>query len=281
MKPIADMAFYCCGARMLDAAQDNPICGDDYAKLFMCDYGMGVFEHFKSLSLTNTSIAIRHRIMDDMLRQMLNANHELTVVTIGAGFDSRPFRLEGGHWFELDEPQLMAYKDIVLPPTQCANPLHREPIDFDNDDLEDKLLQLPHTEPVVFVLEGVVIYLCEADILKLLADLDYEFPRHLLLCDLVSRDVVVKYGQTLQALAARRGAPFQAVDHPEAIFLQSGYHPREAISVMESSVDLGINLIPKLFWRSFFQAEISGNAVCLLEKTSFPRMPDASNIGQI
>jgi methyltransferase (TIGR00027 family) len=266
MKPIADMAFYCCGARMQDAAQDNPICGDDYAKLFMCEYGMGIFDRFKSLSLSNAGIIVRHRIMDDMLRQMLNANHDLNVVTIGAGFDSRPYRLEGGHWFELDEPQLIAYKDIVLPPAQCANPLHREPIDFDKDNLEDKLLQLPHTGPVVFVLEGVVIYLCEYDVQKLLTELDYEFPRHLLLCDLVSREVVGKYGQTLQALVAQMGAPFQATDHPEDVFLQSGYQPRESISVVEGSVDLGINRIPKFFWRSFFQAEISGNAVCLWEK---------------
>lgn len=266
MKPITDTAFYCCGARMLDAAQDKPICGDDYAKLFMCDHGMEIFDRFKSLELSNASIIVRHRIMDDMLRQMLFANHELNVVTIGAGFDSRPYRLSGGHWFELDEPELIAYKNILLPCDECSNSLHREPIDFDGEDLVDKLLQLPHNGPVVFVLEGVVIYLSESDIQNLLGELDYEFPRHRLLCDLVNREMVNTYGQPLSKVVSEMGAPFQSIDHPEAIFLNSGYRARESISVVDASVDLGINVVPKFFWRSFFQAEVSGNSVCMWEK---------------
>jgi methyltransferase (TIGR00027 family) len=266
MKPITDTAFYCCGARMLDAAQDQPICGDDYAKLFMCDYGMAVFDRFKTLELSNSSIIVRHRIMDDMLRQLLYANHDLTIVTIGAGFDSRPYRLNGGHWFELDEPELIAYKDILLPSEHCDNPLHREPIDFAKEDLVDKLLQLPHNGPVVFVLEGVVIYLSENDVQNLLGELDYEFPRHRLMCDLVNREMVDKYGQSLSQTVMEMGAPFQSVDHPEAIFVQSGYQAREAVSVMDASVDFGINLVPKFFWRSYFQAEVTGNSVCMWEK---------------
>jgi methyltransferase (TIGR00027 family) len=247
---------------MLDAAQDHPICGDDYAKLFMCDHGMAVFDRFKALDLSNSSIIVRHRIMDDMLRQLLYANHDLNVVTIGAGFDSRPYRLNGGNWFELDEPELIAYKNILLPTDQCSNPLHREPIDFDKEDLVDKLLQLPRSGPVVFVLEGVVIYLSENDIQDLLGELDYEFPRHRLMCDLVSREMVDKYGQTLRQVVTEMGA----VDHPEAIFVQSGYQAREAVSVMDASVDFGINAVPKFFWRSFFQAEVTGNSVCMWEK---------------
>lgn len=266
MKPITDTAFYCCGARMLDAAKDKPICGDDYAQLFMSAYGMEIFDRFKALELSNASIIVRHRIMDDMLRQLLYTNHDLNVVTIGAGFDSRPYRLHGGHWFELDEPELIAYKDILLPSEQCDNPLHREAIDFAKEDLIDKLLQLPHSGPVVFVLEGVVIYLCENDIQNLLSELDYEFPKHRLMCDLVNREMVDKYGQTLNQVLTEMGAPFQSVDHPEAIFLQSGYQAREAVSVMDASVDLGISLVPKFFLRSFFQAEVTGNSVCMWEK---------------
>jgi methyltransferase (TIGR00027 family) len=251
---------------MLDAARDKPICGDDYAKLFMCAHGMAVFDRFKALELSNSSIIVRHRILDDMLRQMLYANHDLNVVTIGAGFDSRPYRLHGGNWFELDEPELIAYKDILLPSEQCKNPLRREAIDFEKDDLVDQLLRLPHNGPVVFVLEGVVIYLCESDVQNLLGELDYEFPKHRLLCDLVNREMVNKYGQTLSKVLNEMGAPFKTVDHPEAIFLKSGYQAREAVSVMDASVDLGISLVPKFFLRSFFQAEVTGNSVCMWEK---------------
>jgi hypothetical protein len=36
--------------------------------------------------------------------------------------------------------------------------------------------------------------------------------------------------------------------------------------VVDATVDLGINTVPKFFWRSFFQAEVTGNSVCMWEK---------------
>ena len=92
--------------------------------------------------------------------------------------------------------------------------MHREPIDFAKEDLIDKLLQLPHNGPVVFVLEGVVIYLSESDIQNLLGELDYKFPKHRLMCDLVNREMVDKYGQTLSQVVTETGTPFQSIDHP-------------------------------------------------------------------
>ena len=35
MKPISKTAFYCCGVRMQDAERQKPVCGDNYAKVFM------------------------------------------------------------------------------------------------------------------------------------------------------------------------------------------------------------------------------------------------------
>lgn len=62
------------------------------------------------------------------------------------------------------------------------------------------------------------------------------------------------------------GAPFQAVDEPESIFLSHGYHVKETISLMDKSVDLGLNMMPKAFWSTFFSDEVKGNAVYVWEK---------------
>jgi len=35
MKPISNTAFYCCGIRMRDAGSQHPVCGDQFAKVFM------------------------------------------------------------------------------------------------------------------------------------------------------------------------------------------------------------------------------------------------------
>ena len=96
MKPISRTAFYCCGVRMQDAERSNPVCGDIYAKAFMNEDGLRILEAFKDETKPNASNVARHRIIDDFLVQELLADPSLCVVIIGAGFDSRAYRLKGG-----------------------------------------------------------------------------------------------------------------------------------------------------------------------------------------
>lgn len=255
------MAFYCCGARMQDAQTPRPICGDSYAQLFMNDYGRRIYDKFRQESLSRVSMTVRHRIIDEVLRRMLEATPDLCLVTIGAGFDSRPYRLSGGTWFELDEPQLIAYKNERLPASKCANSLHRIPIDFVTDALEDKLARVPRGSPVVFILEGIFIYLDENETQALLDTLNRLFPEHLLVCDLVNREMVDKYGQQLRSITTEMNARFNAIDKPERLFSGNGYQVRERISLVEVSVDLGLYNFPKYFLKYFLKNEVDGNLV--------------------
>src|SRR6185503_21276065 len=159
MKPISKTAFYCCGVRMQDAESSNPICGDVYAKRFMNDEGRRILETFKDEVRPNSSNVARHRIIDDLLREELRAKPDLRIVIIGAGFDSRAYRLKGGRWVELDEPQVVAYKNELLSPATCDNPLDRVAIDFSNESVEEKLSSFATTDRAVVVIEGVFMYL--------------------------------------------------------------------------------------------------------------------------
>src|SRR5262245_51752481 len=114
MKPVSKTAFYCCGVRMQDAERPNPVCGDVHARTFMNDEGLRMFEAFKNETNPNASNVARHRIIDDLLRRAILASPNLQVVIIGAGFDSRAYRIRGGTWIELDEPQVIQYKDERL-----------------------------------------------------------------------------------------------------------------------------------------------------------------------
>jgi methyltransferase (TIGR00027 family) len=266
MKSISNMAFYCCGVRMKDALQENSVCGDVFAKMFMDEKGLRIYEKFEAEEMLNTCVIVRHRIIDDVLRNMILSCPDLCVVNIGAGFDSRPYRLEGGLWFELDEAPVIARKNAQLPMLECPNPLQRIPIDFCGNTLQKKLSRLPYTKNIVFVFEGIFIYLDEMSIKKLLAVIDTLFPQHHLVCDLVNRRMVENYGKRIGEIAGEMGAYFQARDYPEAIFLASGYQTKQVISLLSASATLGISKIPKSVLRYFFNDEIQGNAVHVLMK---------------
>jgi methyltransferase (TIGR00027 family) len=266
MKPISKTAFYCCGVRMQDAATSNPVCGDIYAKDFMNEDGLRVLEAFRDETSPNATNVVRHRIIDDFLRQELAADAGVCVVTIGAGFDSRPYRLTGGTWIELDEPQIIAYKNARLPVENSENVLHRIPVDFATDSLEEKLSAFANCRPVVIVIEGVFVYLDEEEISQLLQQLHRVFPQHKLICDLVSRDFFEKYSKTLHEKINDIGTSFKfTADEPEKIFLANDYRRTEWISIVERAVDLELIKIPKLVLKTLLRTLANGYAIYVFE----------------
>jgi methyltransferase (TIGR00027 family) len=231
---------------MQDAERSNPVCGDIYAKAFMNEDGLRILEAFKDETKPNASTVARHRIIDDFLRQELLADPNLCVVIIGAGFDSRAFRLERGTWVELDEPQVITYKNERLPASNCENELHRIPIDFSIDSLEEKLSSVSSRHPVVIVIEGVFIYLEEEVIGQLLQTLRRLFPRHKLICDLTNREFFENYGRTLHEKITGMGTSFKfTADNPEEVFLENGYSRRARVSIVERAVVFEPPEIPK------------------------------------
>ena len=266
MKPISRTAFYCCGVRMRDAERDNPVCGDVYAKAFMNEEGLRILEAFKDETSPNASNVARHRIIDDLLRAELVADPNLRVVIIGAGFDSRAYRLEGGTWVELDEPQVIAYKNERLPAADCENELQRIAIDFSTDSLEEKLSAFAGREPVTVVIEGVFAYLEEGEIRQLLQTLRRVFPRHKLICDLMSREFFEKYSKTMHEKITGIGASFKfTADDPEEVFIENGYRRTEKISVVESAVRFGSLKIPTILLKTVLRTLAGGYSIYVFE----------------
>lgn len=266
MKPISTTAFYCCGVRMRDAEGSDPVCGDTYAKAFMNEEGLRILEAFKDETSPNASNVARHRIIDDLLRRELASDPDLCVVIIGAGFDSRAYRLKGGLWVELDEPQVIAYKDERLPAQDCPNELRRVAIDFSADSLEEKLAPFAGRVPVAVVIEGVFMYLEEAAIGRLLQTLRRLFPRHKLICDLMTREFFDKYSKTLHEKITGMGASFKfTADDPEGLFLENGYGLAERISIVESAARFGSVKIPGILLKTVLRTLARGYAIHVFE----------------
>lgn len=222
---------------MRDAESPRPICGDQYAKLFMNEHGMEIFSRFGSERGPNLSNVGRARYIDDLLRARLRREPHLRVVLIGCGFDSRAYRLEGGSWLELDEPQLIHYKDERLPAAAARNPLRRIAIDFESESLSEKLQSVADSAPTVFVIEGVTMYLTAAALRATLGILRSLVPRHQVIADLMTRDFIDRYGGTIKGIIAQLGASMIPGEQPALPFEQAGY--REICSREIAAAALG------------------------------------------
>ena len=232
MKPISKTAFYCTGVRALDARKRQPACGDQYAERFMDEEAWRAFEPFRGFVGPNVSNATRARIIDDLLRERLAATPGLLVVLIGAGFDSRAFRLTGGRWLEVDEPQVFAWKEPRLPAAGCPNMLTRLAVDFATERLADRLQLFADPGAVVVVIEGVLMYLGEPRIRELLRTVRATFPRAEILCDVMTVAFFNRFGRDIHEKIRDLGASFTLPERPlDAVFAEEHYTQTMRISI--------------------------------------------------
>lgn len=256
MDPIAKTAYYCCGVRMLDARSANPVCGDHLAERFMDDEARALFRRFEGFAGPNASNAARHRIVDDLLRERLAADPELPVVLLGAGFDTRAFRLAGGRWLEVDQPALIELKNRVLPVDGAPNPLVRMPVEFGRDDLHDKLAGwCEGASPAMVVMEGVSMYLSPQQLGHTLAVLHRLLPRHTLICDLMTQDFARRYSEPMRRVIRELGGDFAAelLDDPADFVAARGYRPGADYSIAGRAVAHGSVKIPRWLFNTLLR----------------------------
>jgi methyltransferase (TIGR00027 family) len=116
----------------------------------------------------------RTRWIDDELRTALCDGAE-QVVILGAGFDTRGYRMEelrGKRVIEVDHPNTMRVKRARLAGCErrCGERVTRVPVDLSRDSLEDALRRGGYDRgaKTVFLWEGVTNYLLEAAVRRTL-----------------------------------------------------------------------------------------------------------------
>jgi methyltransferase (TIGR00027 family) len=117
---------------------------------------------------TRSSGVVRTRLIDDLVRESIRAGVQQFVL-LGAGFDSRAFRLtevKGIPIFEVDHPATQRAKRarLRLALEHAPDNVNFVEVNFEADNLESKLRRAGFDEkiPAVVLWEGVVSYLSEA-----------------------------------------------------------------------------------------------------------------------
>jgi O-methyltransferase involved in polyketide biosynthesis len=145
--------------RALDARAENPVLGDTTAvdAVRRIDFDFGKFKITKSQAF---GIASRGKVFDLVVRDFLAAHDECTVVHLGAGMDSRVFRIDpppSVRWFDVDFPEVIDLRRQVYPERANTTMLRSSVTD------PAWLADVPTDRPVMVVAEGLSMYLDPAD----------------------------------------------------------------------------------------------------------------------
>jgi O-methyltransferase involved in polyketide biosynthesis len=107
--------------------------------------------------ITQTSVAIRTHVFDEILSTQITEFNRSVVVNLGAGLDTRQERFPSLRWYQLDMPESIAIRRHFFT-NERATLIAKSIFDFSwIDDIEEK-------ENVLFIAEGLLIYFSESEV---------------------------------------------------------------------------------------------------------------------
>lgn len=166
VKQVSDTAFLAAAYRAIESDRPSPIFHDPYAGRLAGEQGKKIIEKLpKQAYIGGWSVVIRTRIIDDFIKSAVDDGVD-TILNLGAGLDTRPYRMElpsSLRWIEVDYSHVVELKKTRLANDLPRCRLERISLDLTDNDARNELLNRVAAESrKIFVLtEAVTPYLSE------------------------------------------------------------------------------------------------------------------------
>lgn len=173
---VSDTAFWVAAHRATETERPDALFKDPYARLLSGEKGRELSSATDPRNrYTYWTLSIRTALIDRLILDYVQKGGRF-VINLGAGLDTRPYRLKlpaDLHWYELDFKSVIDYKTEKLSTVTPVCKLTRISVDLSEAlQREQCLTQLNQQVQTALVLtEGVVPYLTEEQVRALALDL--------------------------------------------------------------------------------------------------------------
>jgi methyltransferase (TIGR00027 family) len=226
-------AHWIAAARARESARPDRLFDDPFAHFLAGELGYRILAASEQVDGPgeNRFIPIRVKWFDDLISSTAAAGSQ--VVLLGAGFDTRPYRLDlpaDLDWFELDRAEIFAVKEPTL--TRAISRCRRQTVSTDvTGDLTPPLAAagFDRTRPTIWVAEGLLFYLNYDSIIEMLrATAALSAPGSRLLADLFPASVIGRVSKLGQGRRPAHVPPPFGFDDPVALFDEGGWRVVQA-----------------------------------------------------
>ncbi|MEL6309627.1 MAG: class I SAM-dependent methyltransferase, partial [Chloroflexota bacterium] len=163
-------------SRVVESQREDAIFHDPIAIEWAerIDYDFSRFDADKA-PLNHLGVAIRTEILDEYVSNFLERHPSSTVVNIAAGLDTRFYRMDNGkvQWRELDLAPSIAVREKLMSKTERHFTVTASALETQWMDILKQ--QLPTNAPILFVVEGLLMYFTETQIKGLLSAIAERF----------------------------------------------------------------------------------------------------------
>jgi methyltransferase (TIGR00027 family) len=247
---VSDTAFWVAHYRGVESARPDALFRDPYAFRLAGEEGRSIAKAMGA-PFTAWLMAIRTRMIDDYIEEL--ASQVDLVLNLGAGLDSRPYRLrlpERLRWIEVDHAHVIELKEARLARERPRCVLERVKLDLEDDAARRDLLRRigSSSENALVLTEGVVPYLTVSQVGELADDLHAQASFRHWIVEYYSPGAVRFLKRSRRHARRMKNAPFRFFpDDWFELFAAHGFRAREIRYLPETSVRLG-RRVPKPGW---------------------------------
>jgi methyltransferase (TIGR00027 family) len=157
---VSDTALMVAAARAVETARPDGLVRDPFAERLAGERGMAILRSLDFSKQLTFGIGMRSRFLDELLLGVLGEGESDTVLLLGAGLDTRPWRLDlprALRWIEVDFPDMLEYKSARL--TEAPH-CRVERMSADLTDAAGRASVFAQAGPrTVLITEGLLMYL--------------------------------------------------------------------------------------------------------------------------
>jgi methyltransferase (TIGR00027 family) len=236
IKSVADTALWMAAVRAAEGKRADAVFHDPLGSILAGDRGRKIARSFSRTAMISWGVVLRTSAIDRLIHEALKSGVD-TVLNLGAGLDTRPYRMDLPsqlHWIEVDLPALVETKNTQLNGYTPVCRLERIGMDLLDRPARNELFAkyAATSNGTLVITEGVISYFSNDDIAILAKEL-LALPAAFWIQDFDNagtRRLPSGWAKKLEAAPYR----FQVSNWFE-FFKQSGWQPHTIISCAEES----------------------------------------------
>jgi methyltransferase (TIGR00027 family) len=174
---VSDTALMVAACRALETGRADGLVRDPFAERLAGPRGDAILRGITGWQLMCFGIGVRTRFLDDLVIETIAREKIEVVLSVGAGLDTRPWRLElppDLRWIEADFPEMLSYKTRAMAAEEPKCRLERVAADVTSQTQRADLFAAADGVPTLMITEGLLMYLAGTAVEALAA----EAPRH-------------------------------------------------------------------------------------------------------
>jgi methyltransferase (TIGR00027 family) len=170
---VSDTALMVAACRAHENELEDAFVRDPFAARLAGERGVAILSAMPHSNVLRLGMAIRTRFVDELLLEALATNSIATVLSVGCGLDTRPWRLDLSpdlRWIEIDFADVLDYKDGLMSGERSRCRRERLTVDLNDAAQRRVMYEAAGSSSALMITEGLLLYLPAATVDALAAE---------------------------------------------------------------------------------------------------------------